>query len=377
MYKLIITDLKVLGHRIWAIPVGVFLFILMFSFIPYLNQVQSFQNWIFAILIPGLLTFELFREEQKNNTGSILMTMPISKEEYVWSKYQIIIGFVFISLIVGFLSDKLQVFRNEEINSLSHDIIHANEWIMMTVMMALPVYFFTRKLKLSMFLGISVFFTILLPYFILHSDYFVIYIFSNDIGEYIMKFCGILAVASIIHLVIKIRFKSISNKIFLTGWFSIVLYLTVNTISYLINFVFDIKHYMIYKNLYANKIEELSVEQITLYKKLLEAYHSNFIGITILSIVLIIALIIIHRRTKDKFYQHCVLFIFLPILVTILNQFLSTLIEMNFIQSMNLNLNATNRILLRKITMIPGLLIMIYYSAKASIYLLKNNRTLK
>ena len=383
MLKLIIADMKVLGHRLWAIPAGVFFFIMMFSFVPYLNQAQSFQNWIFAILIPGLLTYELFREEQKNKTGSILMTMPISKEVYVWGKYQIVILFALISLAVGLVSNNLlQILKNEEImnwglHSFAQDIIHSNEWIMMTVMMALPVYFFTRKLKLSMFLGASIFFTILYPYFYLHNKYFEIYIFSNNIIEYGMKILGVLVVASLVHLIIKVRFKNISKNTLLSGWFSVVLYLSINTFSYLINFILDIKYYIVYKNRYATRFEELSVDIIARYNEIFEAYHSNFIGIIILSIILLSALIIIHRKTKDKFYQHCVLFIFLPILVTILHIFLSNLIDMNFIQSMNLSSNTMNRLLLRKIVMIPGLLIMIYYSARSSIYLLKNNRKLK
>ena len=112
MKSLILADLKVLGHRLWTIPLGVFLFIFSFSFIPYLNQVQQFQNWIFAILIPGLLSFELLREEQKNKSDSMLMTMPVSKEKYVWSKYILLITFSLIGFLFGEASNKtIEIFN--------------------------------------------------------------------------------------------------------------------------------------------------------------------------------------------------------------------------------------------------------------------------
>ena len=119
MKNLIMADLKVLGKRIWMIPLGVFLFIFSFSFIPYLSQVQSFQNWIFAILIPGLLTYELFREEKKSGSDTMLMTMPLSKEAYVWGKCFSVTLFSFFAVAVGFLSNYiLSCLKNTDIPSI-------------------------------------------------------------------------------------------------------------------------------------------------------------------------------------------------------------------------------------------------------------------
>ena len=154
MLKLITADIKVLGHRLWIIPVGVFLFVMMFSFIPYLNQVQSFQNWIFAILIPGLLTFELFREEQRNNTDRMLMTMPMNRSKYVYSKYVLVLGFIFIGVVLG-------VFANYLVEVAGFITIRAHNQFYLTrtlyvfnttykgLFFILPIFYFTKRIKLS------------------------------------------------------------------------------------------------------------------------------------------------------------------------------------------------------------------------------------
>ncbi|NOR44536.1 MAG: ABC transporter permease subunit [Candidatus Delongbacteria bacterium] len=385
MLKLIMADIKVLGHRIWTIPVGVFLFVMMFSFVPYLNQVQSFQNWIFAILIPGLLIFELFREEQKNNTDRMLMTMPVSKEKYVWGKYFLVLGFVVIALIAGIISiEILELIRGKEVmnwgvQSFGYDVLHASEWIFYAMMIAIPVYYFTRKLKLSLILGLSMFFTVLYPFFYFQYRYFSIWEWSHNIYEYLYHIAVLIICVLLIQLMSRIFFKKHNKKISISIWFATTMFLFGISIFYISDLISDLSFYFTLKNRLSNALPEISEKGLILYEKWFISIEKRFIGLILILLVLSSVLIIIHRKTKDKFFQHCILLIFLPVLVTILNQYLYNIVNMNFIWNYisGYNLTIIQKLVLKKSTMIPGLLVMIYFSAKASIYLLKNNRTLK
>jgi hypothetical protein len=131
--------------------------------------------------------------------------------------------------------------------------------------------------------------------------------------------------------------------------------------------------------MFENRIAVLSEEGIKLYDKWLSSLESEFIGMMSLIFVFLSVLVMIHRRTEDKFYQNCILFLFLPVLITIMNQYLYTFINMNFIWDFTSGSNLTilESLALRKLTMIQGTLMMLYFSTRSSVYLLKNNRTLK
>jgi hypothetical protein len=385
MKSLILADLKVLGHRLWTIPLGVFLFIFSFSFIPYLNQVQQFQNWIFAILIPGLLTFELLREEQKNKSDSMLMTMPVSKEKYVWAKYILISGFLLISMITGLISIQiLDFFKDKKVmewgvQSSGYAILHASEWIFIALMMTLPVYYFSRKLKLSLVLGFSVFFTVLYPFYYFQYRFFSIWDLSHNIYGYLLHVAVLIISVIIVHIISGVIFKRNKKLIGTSIWFAAVMFLFTISISFVTDSISDWNFYFRLKNRYSLVLPEISEEGLALYVNWLSMVEKRYIGLIIVSIVLSSILIIIHRKTKDRFYQNCILMLFLPVLITILNQYFSNIIHIDFIMNyINGSFSTTFQTFIRtKITMIPGLLIIMYFSARSSIYLLKNNRTLK
>lgn len=163
MKNLILADLKVLGHRIWSIPLGVFLFIFSFSFIPYLDQVQSFQNWIFILLIPGLLLYENLRENSRNNLLSI-HSLPVKPIIYVLEKYVFLFLSIGISMLAASLFDLSLDILNLRIETIdfAYDIkIGGSFWYPTIILLwislfLIPLYFRTKNINKSIILSIII-----------------------------------------------------------------------------------------------------------------------------------------------------------------------------------------------------------------------------
>ena len=385
MLKLIMADIKVLGHRLWAIPVGVFLFIMMFSFIPYFGEVYNIYNFILAVLIPGLLIFELFREEQKNNTSCIYLTMPVSKEKYVFGKYIIVFLFLIISFVLNcFLAQLLSVIHGNEylvkdINDYALSLISGTANIGKTLLIIIPIYYYTRKLKLSLILGFVLNSFVIYGYRSISRSMFFDIDTLNGRGLNLLILTFVLVIIfSLIHLIIKYKLKNVNKdkNAILNLWFPVTLFFTFISLDKIKSFSMHYFHYQNYKSGYLEKFAELSVKNKLLTQELLNSYVNNFIIISMYFIICITALLVIYRKSNDKFFINSVLFILLPVFISLITRYFDGLIYYNW-NDFNFNLLPMQGKILDTIVMLPGLLIMIYFSAKSSIYLLKNNRTLK
>ncbi|MDA3884484.1 MAG: ABC-2 transporter permease [Candidatus Delongbacteria bacterium] len=397
MLKLIIADIKVLGHRIWAIPLGVFLFIMMFSFIPYLDQVQQFQNWIFAILIPGLLTFELFREEQKSGTDKMLMTMPVSKVKYVWSKYITVIGFVGIGIVVGVIARySLEISNLSSIQPVHHqsywNMYYSSIFVLKVLIFIIPVYIYSRKLRLSFFFAPSIMF---LVYYINHNVYkILIYntIFPRNIFstsgpmyfgsiDYVFNILNLVIILLFVHLVISYKYKNKFNAKLLNGWFLVLASVSISATDIIFGKLEFFNQYLWRKKLCIERATQMS--NIKMDDKSYGDRFANFLeymrnecvteenALIILSIIIVISFItmlIIHQTTKDKFFQKAVLFLMMPIVSIIFGGYIIQILHEIEFEILYLH---------HGYTLFISISILFTISIKSSIYLLKNNRTLK
>jgi ABC-type transport system involved in multi-copper enzyme maturation permease subunit len=372
MRNLIMADLKVLGHRIWVIPLGVFLFIFSFSFIPYLSQVQSFQKWIFAILIPGLLMYELFREEKKSSSDTMVLTMPVSKEAYVWSKYLMIFVFFLIGLLLGsvteFLTGVLGLVNNlpdQEINlkemNYFNNVNFMIQIVLEVILFTLPVYYYTKKIILSIISGIVIFFATIIVFNYIENYVWSIFHEVANTGKILyyyrlnLRWYIILSTISVIILVLITLLDQFREKKLNSLFFIVIFALT--TIFY--DILSDkVTSFFLYKYLMGlNGYNQFYYSYMLQYK-----YESIIIASLVVSLIII--LIKLFKKGDFKYIKFMIMFLFSPVLMQI---FYST-----FRHLARSRLDLTYFILV-----CLGLMIYLLVSVKASIYLLKNNRTLK
>ena len=377
MFKLIIADMKVLGHRLWIIPVGLFLFVMTFSFIPYLDQVQSFQYLIFISLIPALLLYELFRENNKNNSEMMVMTMPIDRKKFVYSKYLLIFGFIVIGFVAGLISKELIIFFNIGLNNnfvdpMSKDMLFALTFILRIGLFIIPIYHYTRKLNFSFFAGIIGYFLILAGYFELYYKVFDWRWFGDHVMSHLSNVSIVISIALIIHLVIKYKFKGISKEKIVNGWFIVLAYLTTITVQLLIKNLNHFNLYLRLKKICGDLAHLYTAEKLERYHNLINQYNEYLLMVGSSFIVLTIALILIHRKAENKFFQYAVLFVMLPIFMIIFDEYSYDFFTWNFRRFHSYEAYVIAKNLFSYLNLIIG----VFISRKGSIYLLKNNRTL-
>ncbi|NOR44537.1 MAG: hypothetical protein GQ534_03040 [Candidatus Delongbacteria bacterium] len=377
MFKLITADMKVLGHRLWIIPVGLFLFVTTFSFIPYLNQVQSFQYLIFISLIPALLLYELFRENHKNNSEIMVMTMPIDRKKIVYSKYLLLFGFIMIGFVAGLISKELITFFNIGLNNnfvdpMSKDMLFALTFILRVGLFIIPIYHYTRKLNLSFFAGIIGYFLILAGYFELYYEVFGWTWFGDRVISHLSNISIVISIALIIHLVVKYKFKGISKEKIVNGWFIVLAYLTTVTLQLLIKNLIHFDLYLRLKKICGDLAHLYTAEQLEKYHNLINQYNEYLLMVGLSFIVLTLALILIHRKAENKFFQYAVLFVMLPIFMIIFGEYSYDFFTWNFRRFHSYEAYVIVKNLFSYLNLIIG----VFISVKVSIYLLKNNRTL-
>lgn len=378
MLKLIMADIKVLGHRIWMIPLGVFIFVMMFSFIPYLDQVQAFQELIFISLIPALLLFELFRENHKNNSEIIVMTMPVNRNKFVYSKYLLLFGFVLIGFIVGLISKEIVTLLDLELGFNSagirnKDMFVARIFVLKVGLFIIPIYHYTRKLNLSFLIGIVGYFLILAGYFELYYKVFNWWWFGDRLLNHLSNVSIVISIALIMHLIVKYKFKGISKDKIVNGWFIVFAYLTTVTVQLLITNLIHCNLYLRLKKICGDLASLHTAEELERYQNLISQYNEYLLIVGASFIVLTTALILIHRKTENKFFQHVVLFVMLPIFLVIFDEYYYNFITWNFREFHS----SKTYLIVKEFSSYLSLIVSIFISVKVSIYLLKNNRTLK
>lgn len=395
MKSLILADLKVLGHRLWTIPIGVFLFIFSFSFIPYLNQVQQFQNWIFAILIPGLLTFELLREEQKNKSDSMLMTMPVSKEKYVWSKYILLITFSLIGFLFGEASNKtIEIFNLYYAENYILRYFSAMYYTSFTVLkllfIAFPIYLYSRQLKISFIIAPLIMFGLVYLYLNLFVTlrYQALYSYSLGFAGYYINIMFLVIAVLFVHAIIIYKFKKFL-PIMKHLWFLVIILVFIMTNDILREQVSMSNHYYEMKKLSIEKADIWKESKLTIgslgsrYANLLDyalkyCEKEEYRFILSFSVVIItsLLLLILHKSPEKKFMNLIILFFLMPIIMLIFEKYIIFFLRL-FIKEYVYYYPDLGGAPLYLYSLTIGSFLYMYISARASVYLLKNNRTLK
>ena len=395
MLKLITVDIKVLGHRIWAIPVGVFLLVMMFSFIPYLNQVQSFQNWIFAILIPGLLTFELFREEQKSGMDKMLMTMPVSKEKYVWGKYIVIICFTLLGFLVGETAYKLiEIFDLSVVDSFDvryfNGMYYSSFTVLKLLFIVVPIYLFSKKLKMSFILAPIIMFGLMYFYIsvFITLRYQALYAYSLGFIGYYINLMLLIIIVLFIHTIIIYKFKKFIPKL-MHLWFVVIILIFIMTNDILKEQISMPNHYYRMKKISIEKAEvwkEITMEKyswgskhanfLEYAKRYCEKEEYKFIVSFLVTVITSLLLLILHKSNKNKFTHLIILFFLMPVILHLCEEYIVFFLG-TFMKEYRYYYPDMPGAPLYFYSLTIGAIIYLFYSAKSSIYLLKNNRTLK
>lgn len=376
MFKLIIADIKVLGHRLWIIPVGAFILVSIISLIPNVNMPDSVRYFMIALLAPCLLIFELLNEDQKRNSDTMMMTMPVSKRVYVLSKYLTVVILTLTAIPAGWLSNLLHILiQGNEFSlagSLSFFSVMLNTMgpILLLIYFILPIYYYSKRLKTSILVALLMFGFFLFGLFDVIYEYFYSHFLTEDISNFIYSFFAVLIIFAFIHLVIKFFFKSVSSEWIRIGWFAVILMLSIITFVVLTNNLDSI--YVI--NSLLQKLETATGADRERYLNLINDFKYYISVFSISLILCVTTLIIIIKKSKKRFYQICVLYLFSPMIILTLIMNVSTIFQVLFDEKGYLGFILEYQSYY--FIMPLSLIVIIAISAKSSIYLLKNNRTL-
>ena len=312
MLKLISADIKVLGHRIWAIQVGVFLFIMMFSFIPYLDQVYKIQILIFAVMIPGMLTFELLREEQRNQSDKMLMTMPMDRVKYVVSKYSVVALFCLLAVPAIYLAEYIQLRIELKDIIKSTKIIWVPSIVFLVICYLLPLYFFTKRIISSLVIGLILIGGLSLIIDLIDSfSHYYWNSFNNNTLVYFFKFLGIIISLVILSKILKAIFKNNADKF-------------IEIISYITLLILTIERFVSFQSMlwdyrsdnYSLDLFSGSVKYYGFYLHRLAVLSKTGLDLIIVSMSLLIVLIIFiraHKTFKEKNDRSFILYLLSPI----------------------------------------------------------------
>lgn len=372
MKNLILADLKVLGHRIWSVPLMAFVLVSGVSLIPGVEMADPVRNFMIALLAPCLLIFELLREEKKRGTDSLMLTMPVSKNVYVMAKYTTVIILGFTALPAGWLA---AIFTNviltgyfslTESLSFLPNMLKIMAFVIPGVYFILPIYFYIRKIAVSALIGIVFTFYLSERMSTFFYEHFFVSVFDDNLHLIFYLIGFVLTPAAVVHLTKKIWVKRIPDEAIKTVWFALILILFI--------FVFEtLMRNLQFADYYLRLITALDGSEGEKRERILHLINNLKLYIPVISFVLIFtgsALFIIRRKSSQKFFQNAVLYILAPLTIIIVSdKFVN--IAGNFFE------DGRRYYLTNILTLIVSLSMITIVSFKASIYLLKNNRTLK
>lgn len=377
MKNLIMADLKVLGHRIWAVPLITFVFVTGLSLIPIVSMPEPVRNFMIAFLSPCFLVYELLREERKSNSDSVLMALPVSKRTYVFNKYITISILCVTALPVAYLSDLLiksfGSYPSSEavsfLSGFSTSIFH----VLLILYFFFPIYLITRKIKISFIVGIIFFWFIILEGIIMVYENFHTLFMMNNIGNFYTSLITVLLLAAGINLVIKFYFRTIPSEWIRTGWSAAILLILIVSIELLMR---NLDHTYVYTGL----LQYIDTKTGTEKERLLMIIYNYkyYIYVFSSSIVLCLAaLLILRKKSADTFYQNGVLYAYSPITVLLFYENVFRYFIKPFYEDVNKYLASSLEFQGHQYALLIGIILSFIVSAQFSIYLLKNNRTLK
>ena len=372
MKNLIMADLKVLGHRLWSVPLMALVLVTGVSLIPGVEMADPVRNFMIALLSPCLLIFELFREEQKRSSDSMIMTMPVSKYVYVLGKYGTVIFLGLTALPAGWLADLftnvIQTGNFSLIESLSFlpNMLKIMAFVMPSVYFILPIYFYIRNIIFSALIGIV--FTIYLSERMLtfFYEYFFVSVFDDNLHLIFYLTGLVLTPAAVVHLIKKFGVKRIPDEAIRTVWFALIFILFI--------FVFEtLMRNLEFVDYYIRIVAALDSSEGEKRERILHLINNLKLYIPVISFFLIMisaTLFYIRRKSSQKFFQNAVLYFLAPVTIIIVSDKYANIVGY-FLE------DGRRYYLTNTLTLIVSLSMITIISFKASVYLLKNNRTLK
>ncbi|MBN2858318.1 MAG: ABC-2 transporter permease [Candidatus Delongbacteria bacterium] len=371
MKNLILADLKVLGHRLWTVPLMALVLVALVYLIPGLEMPDPVRNFMIALLAPCLLIFELFREDQKRGSESLIMTMPVNKNIYVLAKYTTVIILGITTIPAGWLAtlftNTIQTgnFSFTESLSFLSNMLKIMAFVIPIVYFVIPIYFFIRKIIISALIGIVFTFYFSERILTFFYEHFYVSVFDDNLHLMFYLIGLILIPASVIHLVNKFWVKKIPDDAIRTVWFALIFILFL--------FVFEIlMRNLQFADYYIRIVAALDSSEGEKREIILQIIKNLRLYFPVISIALITIgswLFIIRRKSSQKFFQNAVLYIFAPLTIIIVSDKIAFLVG-SFFEDGRLYY-FTNLF-----TLIISLSMITIVSYKSSVYLLKNNRRL-
>ncbi|MFA7123291.1 MAG: ABC-2 transporter permease [Candidatus Delongbacteria bacterium] len=371
MFKLIMADIKVLGNRIWQIPIGVFLFIFSFSFIPNLEEVYKIHHLIYSVLIPGLLTYELLRDEQKHGSESVFMTLPVCKKTCILGRYIVISLFCSLSIPVIYLSEYLHITMHAKESIIEFSRIGSiSIGVLLVIYYTLPVYYYTKKLMRSM--GASALFltALLIITDILYSHSYRLSLDNNTLIWY-FKFSGIIASLVLVLKVFEHFYKNIADRYTNDIIYTTIIFITIDRIAAFQNMLLNYISVNKYLEIFLKS--EKHIGSYLLFTALSSKHGLDLIIVGISLLIVIFLLFVFHKNFNDKFNRNMILYILSPVILFHVFSFLISFHSMIFYYPGD-EFYWNIHLLLIYMIFVVSIIVFIMISVRASIYLLKNDR---
>jgi hypothetical protein len=321
--------------------------------------------------------------------------MPVSKEKYVWAKYIILIIFSLIGFLFGEASNKiidiLNLYYAENfILRYSSVMYYTSLTVLKLLFIAFPIYLYSRQLKISFIIAPLIMFG--LVYFYMHLfitlRYQALYSFSLGFAGYYINIMLLVIAVLLIHTIIIYKFKKFL-PIMKHLWFLTIILIFIMTNDILREQVSMPNHYY--------EMKKLSIEKADVWKEStstigsLGSRYANFLDYALkycekeeyrfllsFSVVIItsLLLLILHKSSEKKFMNLIILFFLMPIIMLIFEQYFIFFLRL-FIKEYKYYYPDLGGAPLYLYSLMIGSFLYMYFSARSSIYLLKNNRTLK
>jgi hypothetical protein len=321
--------------------------------------------------------------------------MPVSKEKYVWSKYILLITFSLIGFLFGEASNKtIEIFNLYYAENYILRYFSAMYYTSFTVLkllfIAFPIYLYSRQLKISFIIAPLIMFGLVYLYLNLFVTlrYQALYSYSLGFAGYYINIMFLVIAVLFVHAIIIYKFKKFL-PIMKHLWFLVIILVFIMTNDILREQVSMSNHYYEMKKLSIEKADIWKESKLTIgslgsrYANLLDyalkyCEKEEYRFILSFSVVIItsLLLLILHKSTEKKFMNLIILFFLMPIIMLIFEKYIIFFLRL-FIKEYVYYYPDLGGAPLYLYSLTIGSFLYMYISARASVYLLKNNRTLK
>lgn len=143
MLKLILTDLKVLGNKVWIVPTGVYLMTVIAAFLT--RNFKDSSMFINALIVPVIfviLSYSLMHYSEKSRLQREMGSLPCRTKMLVFEKYIMVLIFLFISFAANTAYvTSVSIFRGLNFDDIL-TVSHITTMMILTMsLFAIPLFF--------------------------------------------------------------------------------------------------------------------------------------------------------------------------------------------------------------------------------------------